>query len=82
MLSRNVDGGFPASRAAMRQFTSAPPLALRDLGRLPIRGRADGVEVVGIDASASAGPAYVSGDSVTRNPSFGFGIGHICQSGV
>jgi adenylate cyclase len=48
-LSRNVEGGFLASRAAMERFGSAPPFAVRDLGRLPIRGRADGIDVVGID---------------------------------
>jgi adenylate cyclase len=48
-LSRNVDGGFIASRAAMARFASAPPFAVRDLGRLPIRGRADGIDVVGIE---------------------------------
>jgi len=53
-LSRNVDGGFLASRAAMERFGSAPPFAVRDLGRLPIRGRADGIDVVGIDAPAPA----------------------------
>jgi adenylate cyclase len=53
-LSRNVDGGFLASRAAMQQFRSAPPFAVRDLGRLPIRGRADGIDVVGLGAPASA----------------------------
>jgi adenylate cyclase len=53
-LSRNVDGGFLASRAAMERFNSAPPFAIRDLGRLPIRGRADGIDVVGIDAPAVA----------------------------
>jgi adenylate cyclase len=53
-LSRNVDGGFLASRAAMDRFSSAPPFAVRDLGRLPIRGRADGIDVVGIDAPALA----------------------------
>jgi adenylate cyclase len=47
-LSRNVEGGFLASRAAMERFGSAPPFAVRDLGRLPIRGRADGIDVVGI----------------------------------
>jgi adenylate cyclase len=51
-LSRNVDGGFLASRAAMDRFSSAPPFAVRDLGRLAIRGRADGIDVVGIDASS------------------------------
>ena len=49
-LSRQVDGGFLASRAAMEKFSSAPPFAVRDLGRLPIRGRADGIDVVGLDA--------------------------------
>jgi adenylate cyclase len=48
-LSRTVDGGFLASRTAMQRFTSVPPFAIRDLGRLPIRGRADGIDVVGID---------------------------------
>jgi adenylate cyclase len=52
-LSRNVDGGFLASRAAMQRFSSAPPFPVRDLGRLPIRGRADGIDVVGIDAQTS-----------------------------
>ena len=49
-LSRNVDGGFLASRAAMARFSAVLPFAVRDLGRLPIRGRADGIDVVGIDA--------------------------------
>jgi len=49
-LSRTVDGGFLASRAAMERFSSAPPFAVRDLGRLPIRGRADGIDVVGVGA--------------------------------
>ncbi len=49
-LSRNVDGGFLASRAAMEQFSSTPPFAVHDLGRLPIRGRADGIDVIGIAA--------------------------------
>jgi adenylate cyclase len=53
-LSRQVDGGFLASRAAMEQFSSTPPFAMRDLGRLPIRGRADGIDVVGIDAPVPA----------------------------
>ena len=51
-LSRGVDGGFLASRAAMEHFNAAPPFAVRDLGRLPIRGRADGIDVVGIEAPA------------------------------
>ena len=49
-LSRNVDGGFIASRAAMDRFASALPFTVHDLGRLPIRGRADGIDVVGIAA--------------------------------
>jgi adenylate cyclase len=53
-LSRQVDGGFLASRAAMQRFSSAPPFAVRDLGRLPIRGRADGIDVVSIDAPIAA----------------------------
>ena len=53
-LSRNVEGGFIASRAAMTRFNSAPPFAVRDLGQLPIRGRADGIDVVGLDAPALA----------------------------
>jgi adenylate cyclase len=51
-LSRNVEGGFLASRAAMRRFNSAPPFPVHDLGQLPIRGRADGIDVVGIGAVA------------------------------
>lgn len=47
-LSRGVDGGFLASRAAMQQFGSALPVMVRDLGRLPIRGRTDGIDVVGL----------------------------------
>ena len=53
-LSRNVDGGFLASRAAMAQFGSVPPFPVRALGQLPIRGRADGIDVVGIDGPAPA----------------------------
>jgi adenylate cyclase len=52
-LSRNVEGGFLASRAAMQRFSAAPPFAIRDLGRLPIRGRADGIDVVGLDPAAA-----------------------------
>jgi adenylate cyclase len=48
-LSRTVDGGFLASRTAMERFGSALPFVVRDLGRLPIRGRADGIDVIGID---------------------------------
>jgi adenylate cyclase len=51
-LSRNVEGGFLASHAAMQRFNSAPPFPVHDLGQLPIRGRADGIDVVGIGAAA------------------------------
>ncbi|WP_426438014.1 adenylate/guanylate cyclase domain-containing protein [Bradyrhizobium genosp. P] len=54
-LSRKVDGGFLASRAAMARFAAAPPFPVHELGTLPIRGRADGIEVVGIGAAAAAG---------------------------
>jgi adenylate cyclase len=50
-LSRTVEGGFLASRAAIARF-GAVPFAVRDLGQLPIRGRADGIDVVGLDAPA------------------------------
>jgi len=52
-LSRQVEGGFLASRAAMQRFETAPPFAMRDLGMLPIRGRADGIAVAGLDAPAA-----------------------------
>jgi len=53
-LSRGVEGGFLASRAAMERFASAPPFAVRDLGQLPIRGRADGIEVFGLGSPSFA----------------------------
>jgi adenylate cyclase len=34
----------------MARFASAPPFPLQELGTLPIRGRVDGIEVVGIRA--------------------------------
>jgi adenylate cyclase len=52
-LSRGIEGGFLASRAAMEQFRSALPVKVRDLGRLPIRGRADGIDVVSLDIPAA-----------------------------
>jgi adenylate cyclase len=53
-LSRNVEGGFLVSRAAMERFGPAPPFAIRDLGRLLIRGRADGIDVFGLGLPAAA----------------------------
>lgn len=49
-LSREIDGGFVVSRAAMMRFNSAPPVAMRDLGPRAIRGRAGGIEVLGLTA--------------------------------
>ncbi|MCC8954946.1 adenylate/guanylate cyclase domain-containing protein [Bradyrhizobium sp. Pear77] len=51
-LSRKVDGGFLASRAAMARFAAPPPFPLSELGTLPIRGRVDGIDVVGFGAVA------------------------------
>jgi adenylate cyclase len=53
-LSRAVEGGFLASRIAMQQFKSASPFPVRDLGEFHIRGRKDGIDVVGLDAPASS----------------------------
>jgi adenylate cyclase len=33
----------------MERFSSVPPFAVRDLGRLPIRGRVDGIDVIGLE---------------------------------
>jgi adenylate cyclase len=52
-LSREVEGGFIASRTAMERFGSALPVPVCDLGRLAIRGRVDGIDVVGLDRSAA-----------------------------
>lgn len=53
-LSRTVDGGFLASRAAMERSNSPPPFAVQDLGRMPIRGRIDGIDVIGVGPPAAA----------------------------
>jgi adenylate cyclase len=52
-LSRGVESGFLASRVAMERFRSALPVKVRDLGRLAIRGRTDGIDVVGLDTPAA-----------------------------
>ena len=49
-LSRDIAGGFVASRAAIAEFEAPLPIAMCDLGRLPIRGRADGIDAMGLDA--------------------------------
>jgi adenylate cyclase len=56
-LSRDIDGGFIASRAAIAQFTSKLPVALCDLGRLPIRGRVDGIDAMGFEQGAASNHA-------------------------
>jgi adenylate cyclase len=56
-LSRKVEGGFLASRAAIERFNSAPPFAVRDLGRFAIRGRAHGIDVVGLEPSIVRPPS-------------------------
>lgn len=50
-LSRTVDGGFLAARAAIERFDKAAPVGLRDLGAMPIRGRADAITVMGLGAA-------------------------------
>jgi adenylate cyclase len=47
-LSRDVEGGFVASRAAIDRFNSAPPVSLHDLGVRDIRGKSDGIAVMGL----------------------------------
>ncbi len=47
-LSRNVEGGFLASHVAIDRFKSAPPVPLRDLGVRDIRGKSDGIAVIGL----------------------------------
>ena len=46
--SRNVDGGFLASRAAIDRFKSALPVPMHDLGVRDIRGKSDGIAVMGL----------------------------------
>jgi adenylate cyclase len=48
-LSRTVDGGFLAARAAIDRFDKAVPVRLRDLGAMPIRGRAEAIAVMGLE---------------------------------
>ena len=47
-LSRNVEGGFVASRAAIERFRSPLPAPLQDLGVREIRGKSDGLAVMGL----------------------------------
>jgi adenylate cyclase len=48
-LSRTVEGGFLAARDAIERFGPAIPVAMRDLGTMPIRGRVDTIAVMGLD---------------------------------
>lgn len=51
-LSREVDGGFLASAAAIARLEDAVPSLLRARGRVPIRGRVDGMDVFGLAAGS------------------------------
>jgi len=53
-LSRGVDGGFLAARAAIERFDTAAPVGLRDLGTMPIRGRVDAIAVMGLGETEKA----------------------------
>jgi adenylate cyclase len=60
-LSRTVDSGFLASRAAIERFEAAPPVRMRDLGVMPIRGRVDAIAVMGLDAAGERARLSASG---------------------
>jgi adenylate cyclase len=60
-LSRDIPGGFVASRAAVEQFNSRLPITMCDLGRLPIRGRVDGIDAMGLDAAPQDGAPHPAG---------------------
>jgi adenylate cyclase len=53
-LSREADGGFLASAAAIARLGAASSAITRGLGRVPIRGRVDGIDVFGLVADSSA----------------------------
>ncbi len=53
-LSRTVDGGFLASRAAMARFNSRAAFCGSRSRPARFRGRADGIDVVGIEAPVAA----------------------------
>jgi adenylate cyclase len=48
-LSRTVEGGFLAAREAIERLGPAIPVAMRDLGTMPIRGRVDAIAVMGLE---------------------------------
>jgi adenylate cyclase len=49
-LSRETSGGFLASASAIARLGSASGAITRGLGRMPIRGRVDGIDVFGLAA--------------------------------
>jgi adenylate cyclase len=53
-LSRDIDGGFVASAAAISQFKAPLPVAMEELGQVPIRGRADGIDALALSAGQFA----------------------------
>jgi adenylate cyclase len=52
-LSREVDGGFLASASAVARLGDAARVVTCERGRVPIRGRADGMDVFGLAAGGS-----------------------------
>lgn len=52
-LSRKVDGGFLASASAVARLGDAARAVTCERGRVPIRGRADGMDVFGLAAGGS-----------------------------
>jgi adenylate cyclase len=59
-LSRTVEGGFLAARAAIERLGPALPVAMRDLGAMPIRGRVDAIAVMGLNTSEAEVKARLS----------------------
>jgi adenylate cyclase len=54
-LSREVDGGFLASAPAIARLGEAARTITREQGRVPIRGRIDGMDVFGLAAAGDPG---------------------------
>jgi hypothetical protein len=80
-LSRGVEGGFLASRVAMEQFRSALPVKVRDLGQVPIRGRMDGIDVVGLDIPAAPAACPVVACSPSTQPPLVIARDRSCPTG-
>lgn len=60
-LSRTVDGGFLAARAAIERFDMTAPVRLHDHGAMPIRGRVDAIAVMGLEEPEASPSCNVSG---------------------